>query len=283
AIQALLGDALMDQSLEKKCKLGPCGPHFPCIIGHQRQYQWSADLTVFHKNNLAKVEIFMKAPVIIQINRWVEQVVWQGFPGVAEHFNESSSWYKKRGIAPLFGVYWNLCINTSFPNQVQIHCGPHADRKNIVGVCTADSLLMGFSVNFNHTMRSWLVIWEAGVVIELPPWVLLLYPSSLLYHFNIDIHAIRFLVTDGLQRPTPANSRPITAGDECGQGNLVYFNQATMYQTSETGYATIGEAVEAGDSGKVDYGMSAQAAFTKYAKYFPVKTAPCAHKLNLDK
>ena len=42
--------------------------------------------------------------------------------------------------------------------------------------------------HFNHTMRSWLVIWEAGVVIELPPWVLLLYPSSLLYHFNIDVN-----------------------------------------------------------------------------------------------
>ena len=40
---------------------------------------------------------------------------------------------------------------------------------------------------FNHTKRSWLVIWEASVVIELPPWTLLLYPSSLLYHFNIDI------------------------------------------------------------------------------------------------
>ena len=24
-------------------------------------------------------------------------------------------------------------------------------------------------------------------MIELPPWVLLLYPSSLLYHFNIDV------------------------------------------------------------------------------------------------
>ncbi|KAF8225685.1 hypothetical protein L208DRAFT_1055584, partial [Tricholoma matsutake] len=267
ATQALLSDALMDQSLEKKCKLRPCGPHFPCIIGHQRQYQWSADLTAFHKNNLAKVEVFMKAPIIIRINRWVEQVMWQVFPRVAKCFDESSSWYKKRGIVPLFGMYWNLCINASFPNQVQVHCGPHADQKNIVGICT----LLVYELpgkNFNHTMRSWLVIWEAGVVIELPPWVLLLYPSSLLYHFNIDIHAIQFLATDGLQRPTPANSRPITAGDECSRGSLVYFNQATMYQTSETGYATIGEAVEAGDLGKVDYRMSAQAVFTKYAKYF---------------
>jgi hypothetical protein len=142
--------------------------------------------------------------------------------------------------------------------------------------------------NFNHTLRSWLVIWEAGVVIELPPWVLLLYPSSLLYHFNIDIHGrshrglflysshptpdIQFLTTDGLQRPTPKNSRPIKAGDEGGRGSLVYFNQATMYQTSETGHATVGEAIEAGDSGKVDYGTSAQEAFTKHAKYIQIKT-----------
>jgi hypothetical protein len=47
-----------------------------------------------------------------------------------------------------------------------------------------------------------------------------------------------------------------------------------MYQTSETGHATVGEATEAGDSGKVDYGTSAQEAFTKYAKYIRIKTAP---------
>jgi hypothetical protein len=47
-----------------------------------------------------------------------------------------------------------------------------------------------------------------------------------------------------------------------------------MYQTSETGYPTVREVVEAGDSGKVDYGASAQEAFTKYAKYIPIKTAP---------
>lgn len=45
--------------------------------------------------------------------------------------------------------------------------------------------------NFNHGQRSWLVIWEAGVVVELPPWVLCIYPSSLFYHFNIDIHGMK--------------------------------------------------------------------------------------------
>jgi len=78
-------------------------------------------------------------------------------------------------------------------------------------------------------------------------------------------------MTDGLQRPTPENSRPIEAGDEQGRGSLVFFNQATMYQTSETGHATVGEAVRAGDSGKVDYGESAQEAFTRYGKYVPAR------------
>ena len=26
------------------------------------------------------------------------------------------------------------------------------------------------------------------MIVELPPWVLVLYPSSLFFHFNIDIH-----------------------------------------------------------------------------------------------
>jgi hypothetical protein len=47
---------------------------------------------------------------------------------------------------------------------------------------------------FNHTQRSWIVIWELGVVVELPPWVLLAYPSSLLYHFNIDINGKLYIL-----------------------------------------------------------------------------------------
>ena len=66
----------------------------------------------------------------------MEEVVRQVFPGVAERFDKCSQWHKERGVEPLFGVYWNLCINAAFPNQVRIHCGPHADRKNIVGICT---------------------------------------------------------------------------------------------------------------------------------------------------
>jgi hypothetical protein len=90
---------------------------------------------------------------------------------------------------------------------------------------------------------------------------------------ELKLKAIKFVMMDGRQRPTPQSSRPIKEGDEFGRGSLVYFNQATMYQPSEIGHATIREAIEAGCSGKVDYGTSAQEAFTKYASLIPVSTA----------
>jgi hypothetical protein len=51
------------------------------------------------------------------------------FPGVAQRFDRSAKWYRERGLEPLFGIYWNLCINAAFPKQPRVHCGPHADRK----------------------------------------------------------------------------------------------------------------------------------------------------------
>jgi hypothetical protein len=44
--------------------------------------------------------------------------------------------HQEQGIVLLFGVYWNLCINAAFSGQLNIHCTPHIDRKNIVGICT---------------------------------------------------------------------------------------------------------------------------------------------------
>ena len=57
------------------------------------------------------------------------------------------------------------------------------------------------------------------------------------------------------------------------QGSLVFFNQATMYQSSEMDCSTVQEAIKAGGSGLADYGRSAQEAFTKYAKYISVQRA----------
>ena len=60
-------------------------------------------------------------------------------------------------------------------------------------------------------------------------------------------------------------------GNENGRGSLVYFNQASIHQSAETGFTTVGDAKLAGFSGKTDYGKDAQAAFEKYATYLPVE------------
>jgi len=83
---------------------------------------------------------------------------------------------------------------------------------------------------------------------------------------------LKFVTTDGDERPTPSNSRPIVAGDEEGRGSFVYFNQATMYQSSETGYDTVQAAKDAGHSGKTDFFRDAQQAFTDLATLVPVKS-----------
>ncbi len=55
---------------------------------------------------------------------------------MARRFETSADWYiKTYGFAALFGYYWNLCVNGIFFGQKRIHCLPHADSRNIVGVC----------------------------------------------------------------------------------------------------------------------------------------------------
>lgn len=115
------------------------------------------------------------------------------------------------------------------------------------------------------------------------------YPSSLFYHFNIDINGwwfdlstnnlthyylldIKFVTTEGDALPTPENCRPIQDGDDDGRGSVVWFNMATMFQSSESGADTLKEVRERGESGYAD--MSAQEAFEYIAikeVIFPMK------------
>jgi len=147
-------------------------------------------------------------------SQWVTSLHKLAFPGVARRLLKSFDWHRtKYKIEPLFGLFWNMCINGAFEGQRRVHCKPHCDSKNIVGVCAVLVYLVpGWSsfnprvalrsspeaigFKFNHKARSWLVIWEAGVIIELPPWVLVLYPSSLFLHFNIDVHGECFLLIE---------------------------------------------------------------------------------------
>ena len=89
-----------------------------------------------------------------------------------------------------------------------------------------------------------------------------MYPSSLFFHFNIDLkgefsrldtpqrpilflgldigkHLVMAELEEG-EIPTPENTTPLDDGR--GRGSVVWFNQATMFQTSELGVPTIKEA-----------------------------------------
>jgi hypothetical protein len=59
------------------------------------------------------------------------------FPGIAKRFDASVRWHSRHnpGVEPLFGVFWNLCINAWFPGGRRIHTTPHSDSKNPVAVC----------------------------------------------------------------------------------------------------------------------------------------------------
>lgn len=52
--------------------------------------------------------------------------------------------------------------------------------------------------------------------------------------------------------------------------SLVYFNEASMHQSAETGHATLKLAKLAGQSGTTNYGKDAQTAFQKYGTYLPL-------------
>ena len=53
----------------------------------------------------------------------------------------------------------------------------------------------------------------------------------------------------------------LLAGDDKCHGSIVFFNQASMYMTSETDFPTLSAARAVGQIGKVSFPASAQKAF----------------------
>ncbi|KAF9471692.1 hypothetical protein BDN70DRAFT_819685 [Pholiota conissans] len=280
ACQKLVALSLANPKVQKSYSAGERGQHLACIIGHYRQYSKAPTLTLWHKQNQRRVDDFLKTPIVVRLNNFVSSVVKLMFPGVAERFLRSAEWHEaQHGIKPLFGLFWNLCYNGMFAGQTRIHCSPHADSKNIVGVC----VLVIYQIpnkRFNHSRRSWLVLWDAGVAIQMPPWTMVAFPSSLLYHFNIDISEFTFVTTEGNARPTPGNSVPIQEGDGDGRGSIVYFNQASMYQSSETGCSTLKEAEKKGIPCKANFPASVEEALLQFGKYFSIDKAAALNEEN---
>lgn len=131
------------------------------------------------------------------------------------------------------------------------------------------------------------------MAIELPPWVVLIYPSSLLHHYNVDVLGkqfifysynfqsplmpladFKFVTVDGTERPTPENSTPIVDTDGRGRGTFVYFNQSSMYQSAETDSDTLADAARAQKETTVSYSESVKAALEDYSYVYHTTGSP---------
>ncbi|KAJ6530695.1 hypothetical protein B0H19DRAFT_1384612 [Mycena capillaripes] len=283
----LVGKSAQSRTLQQKWSEAQRGEHLPIILGHYRQSSKRPTYTKYHTEHMKEATELINLPIIQRIIKFISDLVELVFPGVAARFKADAAWHKARyDIEPLFGLFWNLCLNARFRGQRRIHCKPHADAKNTIGICAllifilsdGGKYLLLFALRkltlaldkFNDTQRTWLVIWEAGVAIQLPPWTAALYPSAILYHFNVDVDEIEFVTVDGTARPTRENSRPIVDGDDCGRGSLVFFNESTMRHGPATGFHTLLQAKSNGFSGKIDPKMSLQEAFERYITFVPI-------------
>lgn len=211
-------------------------------------------------------------------------MVEKKFPGLVARLDQCETHMRDTyGIKPHFGRYWNFCINAprsfqpaSFDKPEKlltgpktVVCDPHLDRMNLaLMICvlfiygellpsTLISLIccVGF---FDSKTKFWLVIWELGIIIELPAGVFLAYPSSIFFHWTVGelrlaVNVLRFdwliefLYTEDGESPTKSNSKPVPNCSEGEvRGSLVWFNQGTMYQTSELLYDTVKKAKKAG-------------------------------------
>ncbi|TFK67546.1 hypothetical protein BDN72DRAFT_842893 [Pluteus cervinus] len=241
-------------------KNGVRGPHEPLIVGPHREYSSEPKNTAFHQKYRKETEALANSPAMRSVCGHIKDLMKVAFPWVLKRYQDNIKWHKEHhGIQPLFPPFWNYCFNALYVGQDRVHCLPHSDSKNIVGICAVMVYELE-GTDFDFTRKSWLCIWDAGVIVELRPWKVVLYPSSLMYHFNVDIDEIHVVTTDG-SLPTHANSTPIVEDRACGRGSVVFFNQATMFQSSETDSSTLEEAISKGHSGKRDFAADIQQSF----------------------
>ncbi|KAK1217049.1 hypothetical protein PQX77_020323 [Marasmius sp. AFHP31] len=197
------------------------GGHFSCIAGYDRNNK-SVSPFVFEEAHRAKGRPFKKPA----LSRWHTlnakvlesffekgqpleiltgygcQFLESGFPDVVRRFRRcADDMERKYGIRPPYGgLFWNFCLNGARSKVPRVFCDPHIDFKNLaLAVCMifvygkpaphvpTPSHLNDPLGHFNHREKCWIVIWEAGIALELPMGVFVLYPSSLFLHFNVDV------------------------------------------------------------------------------------------------
>ncbi|KAF8198234.1 hypothetical protein K438DRAFT_1966976 [Mycena galopus ATCC 62051] len=157
AIDVLVEDEVADERVRLHNSDGSRGPHLPLIIGHHRQSAKTPILSHWHAANQTRVDKFLALSIVQNIIGWVTSVVTDVFPGVAERFLKDAAWHKERyGIEPLFGLFWNFCVNAWFVNDIEFVStnGERPTRENSRPIAEGDEQGRGSMVFFNQsTMR----------------------------------------------------------------------------------------------------------------------------------
>ncbi|KAI4521716.1 hypothetical protein K525DRAFT_269594 [Schizophyllum commune Loenen D] len=248
------------------------GAHYFSIIGIHRNNLEDAARAKFDVDNAEAIAwFFREGGPMRRFDAEVSAFVRSHFPRIVERIEGAAKAIKAMfgdDIRPKYGrrlgdeegIFYNFCANAPrpFAGIPRVHCSPHVDHKNLA-ICVCVILIYG---HFNHRERCWLVIWEAGLIIELPPGVMLAYPSSLFFHWNVDVCDLdkaEIVVTEDGQKPDleKGNTKPLTDHEKWdkahGRGSMVWFNQATLFQSAELGVKTIKAATARRMNATSDY------------------------------
>ncbi|KIY62303.1 hypothetical protein CYLTODRAFT_494730 [Cylindrobasidium torrendii FP15055 ss-10] len=251
------------------------GDHFFQISGHDRNNKQVPMLRAWHREpqNMRALSIFFRkggpmARITMYVNKTLDQ-----FPGLRARLYQVKEYMEATyNISPMYGLFWNFCLNWG-RGSTFVRCLPHVDAMNVaIGVCAI--FIMGI---FNSDEMCWLCFWDLNIFIQLPPGVVLTYPSALFYHFNYDLSDLRpYLSLDRIEElaellrdtkitgvrdvdivvsavePTQETRNDCTVlGDSEDdirymRSSGVLFTQATMFQTAELKIDTVKMAKEAG-------------------------------------
>lgn len=136
----------------------------------------------------------------------MNDVLKKRWPNLAEHMADDMKKVCERyGLETSpFGHFWNFCVNSPMPSE-RVHnvlCKPHIDAKNgTLLVCAIFVYYYGGERLYlssphkltlclapsNADEKIWLVLWEAGIIIQIPAGCVVMFPSALFMHFNINM------------------------------------------------------------------------------------------------
>lgn len=84
---------------------------------------------------------------------------------------------------------------------------------------------------------------------------------------------MKFVTSEASTYEEAAADETSQVEDGHGRGSMVWFNQASLFQSAETGFMTLTDAKAAGHSGTTDFKADAEKCFQKFSFTYPLDSA----------